>query len=137
LAYGTATLTGTYSYSLTYLERGLYGSRPEAHNTGARFVRLDDAIFKYPLPDPYVGVALYLKFQSFNIFGQAVQDLSTCVAYTYTPIGSGALGPVASALLVGSNLDYGLASNNVNESDELGLASDPYATVVDLGLASA
>jgi len=136
LAYGTATLTGVCSYTLTYLQRGLYGSRPGAHNAGARFVRLDDAIFKYVLPDSYVAATLYLKFQSFNIFGEAVQDLSTCVAYTYTPIGSGSLGPVAGALLVGSNLDYGLTSNDVNESDEFGLASDPYKTVVDLGLAS-
>jgi hypothetical protein len=44
---------------------------------------------------------------------------------------------VAQALAIGTNLDYGLASAGVLESDDFGLASDPYATVIDLGLASA
>jgi hypothetical protein len=80
---------------------------------------------------------LYLKFQSFNIFGGPVQDISTCAVYVYTPRGSGALGAVAKALSVGANLDYGLASGGINESDDFGLASDAYSTVLDLGLASA
>ncbi len=39
-----------------------------------------------------MGVPISLKLQSFNVFGGAVQDLATCVAYTYTPIGSGRMG---------------------------------------------
>jgi hypothetical protein len=137
LAYATATLTGANAYDLTYLERGLYGSTPTAHLAGAPFARLDDAIFKYELPGGYIGTPLYLKFQSFNIFGESVQDIWTCAAYVYTPTGAGKLGPIAQAMSVGANLDYGLASSGVNESDDFGLASDPYSAVLDLGLASA
>ena len=103
----------------------------------APFARLDELIFKYALPPAFVGVTLYLKFSSFNIFGQSVQDLWTCVAYSYTPTGASTLGPVAQALAVGSNLDYGLASTGINETDDFGLASDAFVTVIDMGLASA
>jgi hypothetical protein len=34
-------------------------------------------------------VPLFLKFQSFNIFGQSVEDLSECAVYPYTPSGAG------------------------------------------------
>jgi hypothetical protein len=136
LSYETATLTGPNAYNLTTLFRGLYGSQAVVHSSGARFARLDSAVFQYDLPSAWIGTTLYVKLQSFNIFGAAVQDLSTCVAYTYEPTGSGNLGPVSQALLVGTNLDYGLASAAVNESDDFGLASDPYTTVIDLGLAS-
>ncbi|WP_374308827.1 phage tail protein [Methylocella sp.] len=137
VSYAGAALTGADQYSLTWLMRGLYGSAAQPHAAGERFVRLDGQLFKFDLPDAYVGATLNLKFQSFNIFGEQAQDLSTCVAYAYTPRGSGALGPVAKALLVGSSLDYGLASAPANEADDFGLASDPYAIVIDLGAASA
>jgi hypothetical protein len=136
LAYANATLTGPNAYALTYLVRGLYGSTPAAHAAGAPFARLDQAIFKYPLPEAFLGQTVYVKLQSFNVFGQALQDLSTCVAYPYTPQGSGLLGPVAQALAVGADLDYGLASGALGETDDFGMASDPYVTVADLGLAS-
>ena len=137
LSYANASLTGANAYALTYLERGLFGSQASAHAPTAPFARLDDAIFKYALPQAYIGATLYLKFQSVNIFGDQAQDLSSCIAYPYTPRGSGALGPVAQTLGVGASLDYGLASYGVNEADDFGLASDPYATLIDLGLASA
>ncbi|VTZ23248.1 conserved hypothetical protein [Methylocella tundrae] len=136
-SYKTATLTGANTYALTYLERGLYGSVASSHNVNAPFARLDDSIFKYPLPAAFVGMPVYLKFPSFNIFGASVQDLSTCAVYTYTPVGSGISGPVAQALGVGAALDYGSAASGVNESDDFGVASDPYVVTIDLGLASA
>lgn len=136
-AYRTASLTSPSTYALTYLQRGLYGSAASAHAVNAPFARLDDAIFRYPLPPAIVGATLYLKFASFNIFGRSVQDLSTCVAYSYTPTGASSLGAVTQALAIGSNLDFGLASTTINEADDFGLASDAFVTVTDLGLASA
>lgn len=137
LAYGSAALTGPNSYNLTYLYRGLYGTTAVSHSIGAPFVRADGAVFQYTLPPSYVGVLLYLKFQSFNIFGQAVEDLAECTVYTYTPTGAGQqLGPVAQALSIGSNLDYGLASAGVNESDDFGLASTAIIATIDMGLVS-
>ncbi len=137
VSYATATLTGTNAYDLTCLYRGLFGTSPAAHTTGATFARLDGAVFQYTLPQQFIGVPLYMKFQSFNIFGNSVEDLSECAVYVYTPNGNGqALGPVAQALAVGTNLDYGIASTGINESDDWGLASSPSNTTIDLGLAS-
>jgi hypothetical protein len=136
MSYETATLTGSNAYALTNIARGIYGSSPAAHSLGTRFARLDNAIFKYDLPSNYIGVQFYLKFQSFNIFGNALQSLADCTAYTYAPIGSGLLGPVASSLAAGNNVDCGLASGTAAEYDGFGLASDAFPNFIDLGLAS-
>ena len=55
VAYENATLTGGNAYSLTGLARGLSGSAPAYHSTGAPFARLDGAIVKYDLPANLVG----------------------------------------------------------------------------------
>lgn len=85
----SVTLTSAYHYDLTNLFRGQYGSAAGAHTTGALYGRLDDALFTFPLPAGYVGVALKIKLQSFNSFGNQLQDISTCTVYTYTPTGAG------------------------------------------------
>jgi hypothetical protein len=36
----------------------------------------------------YIGQTLYLKFQSFNVFEQALEDLSTVATYAFTPTGA-------------------------------------------------
>ncbi|MGI8568908.1 MAG: phage tail protein [Methylocella sp.] len=135
LAYATATLAGTNAYNLTYLFRALYGTSPAAHSSGAPFARIDTAIFKYPLPPALIGVPLSLKFQSFNIFGQAVEDLSECTVYTYTPSGAGQLsGPVTKALIAGASLDFGLVTAMVSEMDQWGTITDGFTLAfVDLG----
>ena len=135
LSYATATLTGANAYNLTTLYRGLYGTAAGAHSSGAPFTRIDGAIFKYPLPSAYIGVPLFLKFQSFNIFGQAIEDLSECTVYAYTPTGAGSpIGPVTQALLVGTNLDFGLVSSAVSETDQWGIVTDGVLLAsVDLG----
>jgi hypothetical protein len=135
LAYATATLTGGNAYNLTYLYRGLYGTAAVAHSSGAPFSRVDGAIFKYPLPAAFIGVQLFLKFQSFNIFGRAVEDLSECTVYTYTPTGAGSpIGPVTQALLLGMNLDFGLVSSAVSETDQWGIVTDGIRLAsIDLG----
>lgn len=89
LSYENVTLTGTATYDLDELWRGQYGSTIGAHVTGNDFARLDEAIFKYELPVHYIDVPLYLKFQSYNSFEGAVEDLSSCAVYTFTPAGSG------------------------------------------------
>jgi len=56
----------------------------------------------------FVDKVLYLKLQSFNIFNQEPQDISTCAVYTYIPLGLGtglALNPIGSALMAGQPLD--------------------------------
>lgn len=85
----TVTLTGANAYNLTNLYRGLYGTTAGTHSSGALYGRLDDALFVFPLPAAYIGVSLKFKLQAFNAFGNALQDLSTCTVYTYTPAGTG------------------------------------------------
>jgi hypothetical protein len=89
VAYATATLTAPSKYALSYLERGLYDTVPVAHQPGAQFVRLDSTIFKYNLPAAYVGQPIWIKLQSYNVFGGGVQDISTVEAYQLTPTGTG------------------------------------------------
>ncbi len=138
LAYENATLTGAYAYNLSGLQRALGGSAPAAHASGAPFARLDGAVVQYTLPASWIGVPLYFKFQSFNVFGAGVQDLSTCAVYNYTPTGAGALGPVTQALLVGTSLDFGSVVAPVSEADDFGasVAAAPVA-FIDLGAVAA
>lgn len=90
LSFQVATLTGPNAYTLgTALYRGLYGSVAGLHAIGSDFARLDENIFKFDLPLAYVGVPLWFKFQSFNIWGQQLEDLAAVTAYTYTPTGAG------------------------------------------------
>ncbi|MGB6536641.1 MAG: phage tail protein [Xanthobacteraceae bacterium] len=122
IAFTNATLTSSYHYNLTTLYRGLYGSVIASHATGASFARLDGTIFAYDLPAQYVGKELYLKFQSFNVFGGGVQELSACTAYTYTPTGVAVDHPVAQEiLLAGGSWDFGLTSETVATEDDFGV----------------
>lgn len=90
ISFRDATLTSAAHYTLGgQLYRGLYGSAPAAHLSGIPFARLDSNIFKYGLPAADIGRTLYAKFQSFNIFNGAVEDISTCAVYTYAPSGAG------------------------------------------------
>lgn len=133
LAYETATLTGSYAYNLTGLQRGYAGTPPAAHATGAAFSRLDSAVVKYSLPETWIGVTLYFKFQSFNVFGAGAQDLSTSAVYSYTPSGASSVGPVTQALQIGTNLDFGLVSSPVVEAEDWGTVSSVVFASVDLG----
>ena len=63
------------------------GSAPAAHGTGSQFSLLTNAnVFKFtpPTNTSLIGQTVYFKFQSFNIYGSATQDISTCTAFPYT-----------------------------------------------------
>lgn len=100
ISYQDATLTTQYNYELDVLYRGLYGSTISAHTAGTQFARLDETIFRYALPQEYVGETLYIKLVSFNIWGTQLQDISTLTPYTFTPAGvAWTLDPPASVTL--------------------------------------
>jgi hypothetical protein len=107
LSFETATLTGSGLYNLTILYRALYGTASGSHASGSQFVRLDSGVFQYDLPQAYVGVPITVKLQSFNIWGGGVQDISTCTAYSYTPVGTG-------FPLLGSSGTYGGVTYNAS-----------------------
>lgn len=134
LSYETATLTSANHYSLTTMYRGLYGTTSAAHSTGAAFARLDSAVFEYDLPAQYVGQTLYIKLQSFNVFGGGVQDMSTCAVYTYTPTGVAIDHPVARALLVSTSMDFGPVNETAAMTDDYGTPPSLFVELdIDLG----
>jgi len=94
-AYETATLTGTNAYTLSGLVRKAYDSvGVTTQPIGAKFVRLDQAIFKGEQLDPsMIGKQLKFKFTSFNVYGGAMQDLAEVAEYTYTVTGEMVLLP--------------------------------------------
>ena len=133
IGYTTATLTSAGNYALTGLARGLYGTTPASHAKGASFTRLNQAIVKEDLPAAYVGSTIYFKFQSFNVFGNGVQELSTCAAYPFTPAGAGVADPIAAQLLSGLPLDLGFVNVAPALADDFGLAAGLALAVIDLG----
>jgi hypothetical protein len=119
LAYGAVSATGTYTSNLTYLERGAYGTAGGAHAAGDFFSRIDlgevntapNSVIAWTLPAQYIGATLYLKFQSFNTFGNALEDIADVTEYTYTPSGQGYGGgtggvPTAPTGLAGTLYEY-------------------------------
>lgn len=88
ISYRDSTLTSANNYTLAYLIRGAYGSPISSHASSSKFARLDDSIFKYDYDKKFVGRTIYLKFQSFNIYGGGIQDLGSLSHYTYTFAGA-------------------------------------------------
>lgn len=89
LSYTTATLTSTGTYTLSGLVRAQYGtSDASAHAANDVWVRCDEALAKSgPLDLTLIGQQIYIKCQSFNVFGLKTQDLATVTATTYTITG--------------------------------------------------
>jgi hypothetical protein len=85
IAYSAAVLTAANQYSLgTYIRRGLEGTTIADQPAGSLFMRLDSAVVAVPYNQGQVGLTLYIKLQSFNLYGGAYQDLDLCTAYEFT-----------------------------------------------------
>jgi hypothetical protein len=153
LAYEVATLTAANAYNLTGLARGLSGTSPAPHASGAPFARIDGAIVKYNLPSNLAGQTLYFKFQSYNVFGQGVQALSACAVYTFNPtnLAGGSIGasttnstppaaqssagyPIGAQLASGFALDLGQSVANPTISDDFGSVTASVTASMDLGV---
>lgn len=115
LAYKTATLTAQYKYDLTWLVRGAYGSGMLLRPSGSTFVRLDGAVFKYACKRTDIGKTIYIKFQAFNAYQRAVQDLADIDAYTFTITSPGDEGTNPVVGLTASN-------NSVSPQTKLDIA---------------
>ncbi|OVE46680.1 phage tail protein [Chromobacterium violaceum] len=88
MAYRDATLTAPNQYTLGYLVRGAHGTIVGSHATGSKFARLDQSLTKFGYDKSKVGKTLYLKFQSFNIYGGGIEDLATLTPLTYQITGA-------------------------------------------------
>lgn len=84
ISYVTATLQNDGNYKLSRCIRGQYNTKVTAHNAGADFIRLDNALLHLNFAKDDIGKKIYLKFCSYNIFGAGQQDLSEVKAYEYT-----------------------------------------------------
>lgn len=84
LSYEGANMAPNNQFSLTGLVRGQYGTNAISHNAGERFVRVDEALFRYPYRKEDIGKTIYLKFTSMNLFGSNEQGLDEVQAYPYT-----------------------------------------------------
>lgn len=70
-------------YTLKGLVRGQYGTNAINHNANERFVRVDEALFRYPYRKEDINKTVYLKFTSLNLFGSNEQGLDEVQEYTY------------------------------------------------------
>lgn len=105
LAYANAELKGVGRYTLGNLTRGAYGSAIDSHAAGSQFARVDDTLFKYPVPRNWIGRTVWVKLVSYNVFSGGIQDLASAPAYSYTIKGA-PLGQIQN-LRLSSSWAYG------------------------------
>ena len=128
ISYSACALSGPEQYTMgTYIRRGLMGTTPASHAIGAEFLRLDNTIFKYAYGPSWVGKTIYLKFQSFNSYGNAAQDASTLTAYTYTPAGINY--PAPPIVTIAQTTSSTLNGNIVSSTGGLSAVATIYVTV--------
>lgn len=84
LSYEGANMAPNNQFSLTGLVRGQYGTNAISHNAGERFIRVDEALFRYPYRKEDIGKTIHIKFTSMNLFGSNEQELDEVQAYQYT-----------------------------------------------------
>ena len=105
LAYANAELKGVGRYTLGNLTRGAYGSAIDSHAAGSQFARIDETLFKYPVPRNWIGRTVWVKLVSYNVFSGGIQDLASVPAYSYTIKGA-PLGQIQN-LRLSSSWAYG------------------------------
>lgn len=105
LAYANAELKGVGRYTLGNLTRGAYGSAIDTHAAGSQFARIDETLFKYPVPRNWIGRTVWVKLVSYNVFSGGIQDLASVPAYSYTIKGA-PLGQIQNLRLT-SSWSYG------------------------------
>lgn len=105
LAYANAELKGVGRYTLGNLTRGAYGSAIDSHAAGSQFARVDDTLFKYPVPRNWIGRTVWVKLVSYNVFSGGIQDLASVPAYSYAIKGA-PLGQIQN-LRLSSSWSYG------------------------------
>lgn len=86
LTYTTATLTSPNVWTLTGLNRGLYGTTARDFGAGSNFLFVDTTgnYYEASLPPQYVGQTFWVKLQSYNVYNHTFQELSSVVPYQFT-----------------------------------------------------
>jgi len=105
IAYQDAELTGNDTYTLPPpILRGIYGTTPIDSPAGTTFARLDQASVIYTYDPTYSGSIIFVKFLSFNLYGNNLQSLASVSAYEIelTGVGAGAIDTETGALQTGT-----------------------------------
>jgi hypothetical protein len=120
VSYETATLTGPNTYNLNYLVRGAYGTEDKivVHLAPTKFARLDGSFFSYPYDQSRIGDTVYLKFQSFNVYGGGTQSLADCTALAYTITGAALASPLPDVTDLYTNYEAGFQKIYWDEIDD-------------------
>jgi hypothetical protein len=84
MSYRDAVLVSAGTYDVSYLRRGKFGSSRTGHASGAKWARLDAAVFRMRYDSGLAGRTVYFKFPSKNVYGGGQQTLDACTAYTLT-----------------------------------------------------
>ncbi|HVB17249.1 MAG TPA: hypothetical protein VNF04_11980 [Stellaceae bacterium] len=139
ISYQNATLTAAYTYDLSYLRRGVYGTAIAAHANGSSFARFgpnDPSLLKYAFPASYIGRTIALKLPAFNIFGQALQSLADVAPVSVTLLGAGVVvnnNPVISALAAGTDQDWGIVGTPIIAAGDFAPITLAAGLDIDLG----
>lgn len=123
ISFTTATLISPFTYSLTGLYRGLYGSAARAFSAGAQFMFAGPGanFLAVNVPDAYVGKNFYIKPQSFNTFSTDVEDIADVTVYRYFVSGGG---------------NVFVVTDSVTTIDVFALAGQFFATLIDVAVSS-
>jgi hypothetical protein len=84
VAYETASLISSGTYTLSTFRRGQYGTSPASHAVNAQWARIDQLLFRMPIDPGLTGQTIYFKFCAFNSYGRQTQSLATATAYAHT-----------------------------------------------------
>jgi len=124
ISFQDVTLDSPNNYTIgTYIRRGAYQTTIAAHNIGDDFYRLDGAIFTQAVNNDRIGTTIYLKFPTYNVFGNALQNLTDLPSYPYLITGSAFTAPLDPVLNLISVIENNIA---VLKWDRV---SDPIRTV--------
>ncbi|MBV9859833.1 MAG: hypothetical protein JO038_06995 [Alphaproteobacteria bacterium] len=116
--------------------RGAYGTPIRSHPSGAPFARVNGSVFRYPFPSNLVPQTFFVKLPAFNLFGQALQDVATVAAFTYTTTGAGTdplATPLLGALAAGTSQDWGTVGTGVTAAADLTRIAVATGLSIDLG----
>ena len=103
-SYRAATLLSAGRYNLRYHKRNLFGTSTPV--IPGSFMRLDDAVAHLSAARWNAGDAIYIKLASFNVFGNATQDLAllTPTVYTIRATPDGLVAPSLPTLAITSTV---------------------------------
>lgn len=82
IAYRDSAVVAPFTYELSYLRRGLYGTTIESHPDNETFIRLDETFARIPYAAEQVGSTFYVKLLSFNFLERATKSLDEVPAYS-------------------------------------------------------